>query len=841
MNGKVVPEALTGRLAPGARFVSEQALGSSGTTGCSCCSSTTTYAYDTLGRRTHVVDPRNITTVTTYDSDTGQAVAVDSAGQTTSYGYYGDGEVGAGRVKIITNDAGKTTRYAYTARGETSTVWGDVPQPVKTEYDAHGHREKLHTYRGGTNWANAAWPGDSEDSDVTTWTYDPGTGLLVSKTYDDGRATTYTYNADGKMATRTWARNAPGTSSPIVTTYHYYDDAGANTGDLETIDYSDGTPDVTFTYTRTGQHATVQDATGTREFGYSDQFETEFEDLPDSYFGADRDLRRAFSPAVVGRLAAVTIGSDSDPDAEYAAGYFYDAATGRMQRVTGMGLPGGAAPDPDEGAWYGYASDTDFVGTLEVRNAAAEVLLRTTRAYEPTRNLVDSVTNTWLGDETPPGVEISKYDYTNDDLGRRTAVALSGAAFSAGYALGHGYNDRNELTSATRDASEPPTWTYTYDPIGNRTAATATDTEAETSYTANTLNQYLRAMSVIGGKNVAQGFRHDADGNLAEEYVTADMNCDEHLDFFDIDPFILAVMDPTEWQAQFPGCNILNGDLNGDGLVNFFDIDGFLEAVMVGGGGVHREYRWDAENRLAAVVPLAPVPGSQRVEYGYDYLGRRVERRVYDWDPDANGGAGAWEVTPTEKTRYIWDGWLQLAELDALNLDAQSRPKLLKTYVWGLDLSGSRDGAAGIGGLLAVADNRGTTSTSDDVAAAYCYEANGNVTQLVDCRQTAVTPNSDAWGAARLVAAYEYDAYGNVVAESGAYAAANRWRFSTREFDFHTGLGAWPARVYDSTRWIARDPIAETDGPLIYRFLANAPLMYIDADGRMSFDPLAAR
>jgi len=33
--------------------------------------------------------------------------------------------------------------------------------------------------------------------------------------------------------------------------------------------YSDATPDVTFTYTRTGQKATVTDAAGTREFAYT--------------------------------------------------------------------------------------------------------------------------------------------------------------------------------------------------------------------------------------------------------------------------------------------------------------------------------------------------------------------------------------------------------------------------------------------------------------------------------------------------------------------------------------------------------------------------------------------
>jgi hypothetical protein len=33
------------------------------------------------------------------------------------------------------------------------------------------------------------------------------------------------------------------------------------------------------------------------------------------------------------------------------------------------------SPDPDEGAWCNYMEDTDFVGTLEVRNADADPLL----------------------------------------------------------------------------------------------------------------------------------------------------------------------------------------------------------------------------------------------------------------------------------------------------------------------------------------------------------------------------------------------------------------------------------------------------------------------------------
>ena len=57
----------------------------------------------------------------------------------------------------------------------------------------------------------------------------------------------YSYTVDGKLASRTWARG-------IVTNYSY----NAATGELLNVDYADATPDITFTYNRLGQLATVQ-------------------------------------------------------------------------------------------------------------------------------------------------------------------------------------------------------------------------------------------------------------------------------------------------------------------------------------------------------------------------------------------------------------------------------------------------------------------------------------------------------------------------------------------------------------------------------------------------------
>ncbi len=59
-----------------------------------------------------------------------------------------------------------------------------------------------------------------------------------------------------------------------------------------------------------------------------------------------------------------------------------------------------------------------------------------------------------------------------------------------------------------------------------------------------------------------------------------DLNCDGAVDFFDIDPFILALFDASGYAAQFPDCDRRSADANQDGDVNFFDIDAFLQCLF---------------------------------------------------------------------------------------------------------------------------------------------------------------------------------------------------------------------------------------------------------------------
>lgn len=58
-----------------------------------------------------------------------------------------------------------------------------------------------------------------------------------------------------------------------------------------------------------------------------------------------------------------------------------------------------------------------------------------------------------------------------------------------------------------------------------------------------------------------------------------DMDCDGVLTNFDIDPFVLAITNATEYVAQYPDCIVWNADANGDNSIDNFDIDPFVDLL----------------------------------------------------------------------------------------------------------------------------------------------------------------------------------------------------------------------------------------------------------------------
>ena len=72
--------------------------------------------------------------------------------------------------------------------------------------------------------------------------------------------------------------------------------------------------------------------------------------------------------------------------------------------------------------------------------------------------------------------------------------------------------------------------------------------------------------------------------------------------------------------------NQLNQYTAVDGFAPTYDADGNMTAAPDG-----MAYTYNAENRLVMAQPQAPAEGDTRLEFVYDYMGRRVQKAVFNY------------------------------------------------------------------------------------------------------------------------------------------------------------------------------------------------------------------
>lgn len=59
-----------------------------------------------------------------------------------------------------------------------------------------------------------------------------------------------------------------------------------------------------------------------------------------------------------------------------------------------------------------------------------------------------------------------------------------------------------------------------------------------------------------------------------------DANCDGKLNGLDIEPFVLAISNPSAYSSAFSSCDILDIDMNADRVINMDDLVPFVEALL---------------------------------------------------------------------------------------------------------------------------------------------------------------------------------------------------------------------------------------------------------------------
>jgi len=527
-----------------------------------------------------------------------------------------------------------------------------------------------------------------------------GPCLFTNKLYADGKGTSYTYTPDGKLASRTWARTDPGTGLQLQTLYSYDPQ-----GQMTNISYGQSLVDapISFTYDRLGRQKVAQTFLSAHSFSYSPQTlaltnETIIANGVTNIITRTQDT--------LGRSVGFSLSSGGTAS-PLSVSYTYDPTNGRFSAIESAVL--GVTNN-----WqYSHLQNSDLISGV---SNSMPFALCSLRSYEPNRNLLTSIQNL-------SGTNlISQFDYTNDEIGRRTQrIDQSGAGIPACVTNSFSYNTRSELTSAEMGENS---FSWILDNIGNRESASRNGTNR--IFEANELNQYA-SISNGGLKELS----YDFDGNLTNDAVFA--------------------------------------------------------------------HTFNGENRLVMSEPLNVTNGSKRVQSAYDYQGRRFRKVVETWD------GSSWASSTTNI--FVYDGFNLIQEQDGAG-------GVIRSYVRGLDLSGTLQGAGGTGGLLAMISGSNTYF--------YLGDANGNITELVDT-------NGD------VVAHYEWDAYGNRLNEPGENEPENPFGFSSQYCDKETGLDMYIFRPYspELERFVQRDPLGERGGIPLYGFVLNDPVGLIDLLGAL--------
>lgn len=765
-------------------------------------------AYDNQWRLSRVWDPRNTPAVLLADrvyatnggGKLSQILApTDSDGTlgTVKAFTYESGNSG-GRLQSETDALGNTTYYDYNTRDLVLHKWGTKVNPVAYSYDDDfGWRETMTTYREPAlsgSFDSSMWPSSPGIGDVTTWSYDPNTGRLISRKDAKNQTTYYGYDGFNRLNARllpngNLKRMAFNGDTGELFSRKYYKNA---TSVLDTSQPDGATPSVFYAYNRLGMIEQVKDGTGTRVFSYEDASEPSAKGLLHgetlNLYGNSYVVEFDYDSARR-RLEELKHGIST---ATHSMAFAYrgsSPAIGLLDQITATGGSG----EPSQTFSYTYKTDTSWVETMVAGG------LTHTRGYENKRNVVASTGSTWNA-----ATDLGLVTYIRDELGRIAQLDRENGMYRLynGVGIGQrfGYTSEGELESAVTESLATPgtalpgRWlTVSYDGQGNRDWMRV-DGELSHDYTPGPANEYSAVThgehtgwimgageepgQVVAGGELAEragayfyrgyGAESSPSWTLEDIYAAAEPPPGQFADAYAADRKAVHLPAATASPSYDAAGNLLS-----DGRWT---------------------YVYDGENRLIGQTSAAHYPGETyalRLDFAYDYRGRRVRKTV-----SANGGA-----TLSDTAFTYWE-WQLLSEID-LTTDA-----LLRHYAWGLDKEGMRPGAGGVGGLLMVVDdahNKTYFALNDYL---------GNVTGLFD-------PDT-----AETVAEYEYDPFGRELRATGPYAHDNPIRFSSQYWDEETDLVYFGFRYYHPQwgRFLNRDPIEEAGGVNLYRFVSNDPV-----------------
>ena len=731
---------------------------------------TTTYAYEgATSRKTAVVTTAGTvvrTSVPVYDVH-GEEV-----------GSFADGVTNRTDTAYEHDDGGcvwKVTRTVQSAEGlstatesrERLSGFASGMRSERVDVDARGvQTTTVEREDGGDGLVHVtvASPGAAtvERTSIYGLTVGERTGnVLVSKSYDAFGRCTDESRSVGNGAARPWKSYAYNALGDVVSSSSHTNGTDAVT---ETFEYDAYGRSVSTADALGNETATTYDANG----------------LVTGLSGATMPVRYGYD-ALGNRTSLQTT---PDGTAWDTTAWTVDPATGRVTaksypdgtRVTTTYAPDGLAlrETRASGAWQQnvYDAARRLVGTTCGNPAfdasfALDALGRRTGET----NAVCGVAYRRSDDGTATnemwriGEQELEVRRTLDGCGRRSDLVLSA---SDDLEVSYAYDGEGRVSSV---AAPGMTAAYSYAADGNETGCTLSLGGA--TVRRDVVREPYRGERILAVSNFVGGVAADA---VEVGYDAADrvVSLNGSNVAYNVRSEVTEAFGRTYAYLQ-------NGEFAGRTLT--LNVDGQVVTDGI------RTFGYDPAGRLRSVVSN----GHLLATCEYDALGRRVRK-----------------VTGDATHVYFYDGWQLVREL------VETANGVERTdYVWGRDVSGTLDGAGGVGGLLCV--RRG------GAAYAPLYDNAGNVTAYVD-------------GNGAVVARYAYDGFGNVVSQSGARADEFRFRYSTKYEDTESGLLYYGYRHYSPRLrvWLTRDPLGEDAGANLRQFCGNDPINRYDAVGQLA-------
>lgn len=432
---------------------------------------------------TSVVDPLGRGRSKTYTPFNDVATSTSGTGGTTVFGH--DPAVNAGEsLTSITSPAGAKSTAAYANAGAAKYL-------PSGGSDQQGNN-KLFTYDGAGNPLSSANTGATATSKVD---YNAD-GTLNTSTDPRDNLTDYTANPDHQLTGIT--PPAGSSLAPIVIAYDGFgrlhsirDGRGLRTiyaydraDRIKTIQYSDTTPEVAFTYDNAGNVLTRVDASGTTTFAYDAQ-------------------NRLTARTATSGGGTLSYGYDkagnliSKTDARGATAYVYDTANQVTEMTTPNGQKTGFAYDGNgkrTDTWFNTnAARTTFAAHTKTTFDKAGRISRTwtSRASNDATKTFDTgfCHSPHVAGQACPSASSS----TDTGLIKWSTNNLDGALSL------YSYDTSNRLTAVSNYGGHD--YAYTYDKAGNRLTAKVDSATVQT-LTYNAGNQISSA-----------GYSHDAAGN----------------------------------------------------------------------------------------------------------------------------------------------------------------------------------------------------------------------------------------------------------------------------------------------------------------------------------------